>query len=258
MLKYFFIQRICSMIYFIRIMLISFEELKLALFTLRISIKSGVAPFHSWVPALVEELQDYYIIVVILSLQKILPFMILRFFHWRVFIGILVLRSLLVGVSGRIGSNSWKKLISYGSIYGNSWIILSLSNFFFVIVYLIIQLISLFCLSLYSKSNSRVNEWNSFSQETLYVKFFSLFTIAGIPPFSGFFWKLGLLTFSFYRVNFLLVFFTLVGSIYITYLYVRMFYVFCRVYTYETVFWAYSPRSSTFLFFMVAPNLFFI
>jgi len=133
-------------------------------------------------------------ILILLTLQKVIPLIFLSYsMNSAVFLIIALIRG-LVGALGAFNQNSVKKIIAYSSIAHTRWIILAIIfnlilAIFYFILYCIINyvLVSLF-------KNSRILSRDSFLKMLGTPHFnmllcFSLLTISGLPPFSGFFMK---------------------------------------------------------------------
>lgn len=178
--------------------------------------KVGIAPFHIWIPDVYEGVATiitaFFAIIpkiVIFSLLIKIIFLIKIVFEVEIS-NILIINSLLsilIGSIGAIYQITIKRLLSYSSIGHSGFLLLSISIFsieglisfiFYVIVYISIVLnIFSIILQIQQKiTGSSIKYINNISyiyknNKLLGSSFIiSLFTLAGIPPLSGFFSKL--------------------------------------------------------------------
>jgi multicomponent Na+:H+ antiporter subunit D len=114
--KYFFIQRIGSVI--ILISLFSFSSpLIVVFFVIALIIKLGIVPFHFWLPKLVSSLQPKEILLLLIW-QKIGPLFLFAFipsiqFFEKLFIGVLRAR---VGRILGLKQTQWQQIFTFSSI----------------------------------------------------------------------------------------------------------------------------------------------
>lgn len=196
----------------------SFAVITSILFMLSgILFKLGAAPFHVWLPDVYEGgptittvfliLMPKISLVILLFKILILSFQDYFYFFEKILIlaGIL---SLFLGASGALNQVKWKKFIAYSSITNIGFILFGyLSNnnfsFFCIIFYTLIYLITTIALFSFVISFRKKNFFKSYqlryindiiglsilnpvlslTQTTVF------FSVAGIPPFIGFFAK---------------------------------------------------------------------
>jgi NADH-quinone oxidoreductase subunit N len=190
--------------------------LSLVFITVGLLFKVGAAPFHFWVP-------DVYtgVPVVITMFFSLIPkigawvvlfrlanscFLSYTTFFSSLFVCVALL-SLLVGVFGGVYQTSIKRLLAFSAVSHTGYLLLGLSTFHFEgfisnLFYLFIYALSLSPIFLILGSYSSrfgVSPVDSFYNLKSIYKFSpvlslifvsSLFSLAGIPPFSGFFAKL--------------------------------------------------------------------
>lgn len=157
-------------------------------------LKIGRAPFHYWLPLIIEGL-EWINILILLTWQKINPLIILFYNNIINFLYIFIFFSLTIGAIKRFNNSSLKKIISYSSINQLRWIIISLNyNYliklylfiYFYLIIIIIKLIKLINLKYLSEIyNLKIN--NKFIKLFFFSNFLSL---GGLPPFLGFFPKI--------------------------------------------------------------------
>ncbi len=175
--------------------------------------KIGVAPFHVWVIDVYSgiSLPSFFFFSVFSKFIFVLVFfklLFLVFFEFGfVFKYILIffsIISIIVGVYGSFGSVDLRRFLAYGSISHVGFIMLSFSSYtiygmfaglFYLIVYAFLML-SFFYVYGFLKSAypnfTSINELNFIKNSNFFIAIvfsFMLFSMAGIPPFIGFFSK---------------------------------------------------------------------
>lgn len=222
--------------------------LSLIFITLGFLFKLIIVPFHMWAPDVYEGAPTY--ITAFLSIIPKLAFLVLfirfyidvffsLYFYWYNFIILLCFISLVIGSFTAFYQIKLKRLLIYSAIVNNSFFLLSFSGGTFLnlqsfILYLYFYIILIFGLFTLLLSLRRLNNFFLIKKiyELKYLFFinpilaltfsFFLFSIAGIPPFIGFFGKFyifySLLDIS---VFFIIVFFILL-SIFSVFYYIRL------------------------------------
>ena len=229
-LKYFFIQALASIVLFIRILflnLISSETFIIILFiSLSVMWKIGLPPFHGWLFSLIIDL-DWSIFFLLASWQKVLPFFLVSqilFSGYEIFIFL----SLLVRVLGSFFQSRIKKLLIFSSIFTGAWILSSMiiTKIMWVLVLVLYSTILIFCISLLRKRKIfRKDSENSYllDQRGKLHLFLLLLSIAGLPPFMGFFIKLGVLFILMERIKLFISISLIFSSVVIIFMYSRIF-----------------------------------
>lgn len=192
-IKYFIIQRIRSSILLLSIIFISlklFCNIFILILVCRLLIKLGIAPFHIWIPRVIEGIS--WINCIILSTwQKIAILILLRYLIDNFIILFPVIIRLMVGSIGGINQRSLKKLIAYSSINNMAWIIIGITirlslwlNYFLIYSFIISGLIIII-------SNMKFNYlsqfyFNSYVSLNKYFILIIIFSLGGLPPLFGF------------------------------------------------------------------------
>lgn len=163
-----------------------------------LGLKLGAAPFHFWVPRVINSL-SWYNALVLSSLQKIAPllFILVLFPNFSMlFMLILSARGALVGGIGGLNQTQILALLGYSSIGHLGWIIgLSLVSLYFSIFYFLLYLITVtvvFCL-LKTFNTNKVKRFSLKEKinRSIQVPFFiCLLSLGGLPPLLGFFPKI--------------------------------------------------------------------
>lgn len=178
--------------------------------------KVGAVPFHSWVPdvytgvplvismffSVVPKIAAW-VLLVRLSASCFLVY--ISFFSS--FFAIVGVVSLLVGVFGGVYQTSLKRLLAYSAISHTGYLLLGLSvfhfdgfvaNFVYLFTYVLSLLPVFLVFGFYSSRNSKMPVDSLYGLSSIYkqspilglVLVASFFSLAGVPPFSGFFTKL--------------------------------------------------------------------
>lgn len=213
-LIYFLIQAIASIILLFSLIILTFLNKFYLLIIFAVLIKLGSAPFHFWMPAIVEGL-NWINNLILLTWQKINPLIILFFINNFNYLNIFIILSLIVGSISGLNYSSIKKIISFSSINQLRWLILRLINnkiikiyifFYFFLIWLIIKSLINFNLN-YLNQLYNLNLKNKFIKLFIFINFLSL---GGLPPFLGFYPKLILIIkFNNTIIIFLIVIFTI-------------------------------------------------
>lgn len=225
---YFFIQIISSSILIIALISLSLYNLSyfINIFLLTsIILKLNIPPFHFWIIIIINYL-DWLLIILILSIQKIIPFYILYFniFNSSLFIFIIIL-SIIIPPIISININNLKKIFLYSSINQTRWflILIFLKNtvwFIYFISYNFISLIIIKFINQY-KLNFFSNLNNSLNLSILNL--FLFFNLARLPPLIFLFFKWYNIFIFIYSIELNLLFFILIfNSLIITFIYINI------------------------------------
>nr|YP_009681472.1 NADH dehydrogenase subunit 2 [Mytilisepta keenae]QDO71859.1 NADH dehydrogenase subunit 2 [Mytilisepta keenae] len=171
-----------------------------------IMLKGGIAPFHFWVPSVVNS-ASWLAGGLILSWQKLAPFFLVGwlFSDWMIVISAGLLA--LIGGIGGLNQHSVRGLMSYSSFVHSSWMMVALlSSFSLFIFYWMVYSMSV-VLMFWSCSKARKQFLKS--KMRVFCSCLSLFMLSGLPPFLGFVSKLLVMM----SVNSIVVFVCAIGSV---------------------------------------------
>nr|WRQ18108.1 NADH dehydrogenase subunit 2 [Tachinomorphus sp. 1 FYJ-2024a] len=195
-MKYFITQAISStIILFYIIMLLKFNSISNIMINSAILTKMGAAPFHFWMPEVIEGL-NWMNTFILLTIQKIAPMTIISYNMNKTFFIIIIIMSCMM-ISSILGINqiSIRKILAYSSINHMGWMLSSLflNYYLWMIYWMIYTMISLNIIYMlnnynifYMKQMFTLMTKNKLIQLMFSLNFLSL---GGLPPFIGFFPK---------------------------------------------------------------------
>nr|YP_010946635.1 NADH dehydrogenase subunit 2 [Margattea cuspidata]WGO57353.1 NADH dehydrogenase subunit 2 [Margattea cuspidata] len=202
-LKYFLIQTLASSSFLFFIiseilleMIIPNHETLLIMIIISspLMLKSGVAPLHWWFPSIMEGL-NWNNCLVMMTLQKIAPIILLSLLLNNILMFSISLSSGIIGSIGGMNQLSIRKLMAYSSINHIGWMLsaLVISENMWSLYFLIYStLMTTFILSIKTANISFINQINLMNNNMWIPKFIlfsSLLSLGGLPPFLGFFPK---------------------------------------------------------------------
>jgi len=155
-------------------------------------LKLGLPPFHFWFP-IISIYIDWYIITILFSIQKIIPFIIISFINYHSFYFIIIIiLTIIIPPIIIFKITNLKKLIAYSSINQIGWIlfIIIISPkiwLIYLLIYLTSMIIFTFIISQYSFSN--FNSWIIITPSIKIIIIIIMINISGLPPFTFFLFK---------------------------------------------------------------------
>nr|YP_010736923.1 NADH dehydrogenase subunit 2 [Busonia albilateralis]WEP24810.1 NADH dehydrogenase subunit 2 [Busonia albilateralis] len=229
-MKYFIIQSVSSSLFILAIMFmlmgVNMNMNVNMIICFSMFMKMGVAPFHNWLLNMVEGV-NYYMLSYMLTLMKVVPLMISMMFDLN--FNLIVVLNLFIGSICGLNQNSFRKIISYSSVFNMSFMIYSKSNFIIWMNYLVIysfMIISLiFILNkycIYYLNQMVFNQLNLINKLSLWLLIVSL---GGIPPTMGFFIKMKVIELGVYMGDMFLIFFMVMMSLLVMFYYNRICFI---------------------------------
>lgn len=193
-------------------------------------IKVGRAPFHYWIPLVIENL-DWINNYILITWQKIIPLVLRFYFITNILFNYFILISLIVRILGRLNQNSLRLIIAYSSINQIRWLLITLFiSKIILLIYILLYIIILYNLIIIFKFLQiwylRHFFFNLF-QNIVYLKFIfiiNILSIRGLPPFLGFFPKLLIVINILINNQLFLLILILSCSLLILFVYLRIFY----------------------------------
>nr|WRK67351.1 NADH dehydrogenase subunit 2 [Barbibucca biremis] len=195
-LKYFLVQALASSILLFAIMsMLTNLNSNLIFMKLLLNssllIKIGAAPFHFWFPEVMEGI-SWMMSFILMTWQKIAPFILISYCLELNFTYIIILMSIILGSIGGLNQTNLRSLMAYSSINHIGWMLSSLfiSNKFWLIYFMFYTLISLSIVTMFSKMNIfYFNQLYSAANNEPILKFLmfcNFLSLGGLPPFTGF------------------------------------------------------------------------
>nr|AML26586.1 NADH dehydrogenase subunit 2 [Staphylinidae sp. BMNH 1274708] len=193
-LKYFIVQAMASSLLLLSIIMMSIYQKNFKILLLMNSsllIKLGSAPFHFWFPEVMEG-QMWIMNYILLTLQKISPFMLLNYnMNMPYFFSIIIIMNMMVSMLLGLNQISLRKIMTFSSINHIAWMIAAIFFmktiwifYFLIYMFMLMNIIYIFDLLniFYIKQLIKINLPLYFKMLIL-MNFFSL---GGLPPFIGF------------------------------------------------------------------------
>nr|ALO71017.1 NADH deshydrogenase subunit 2 [Pselaphinae sp. 5 EF-2015] len=235
-IKYFIVQALASaiimisMIFFVNISNSPVTNLNNSInliFNSALMTKMGSAPFHFWLPEIMEGL-NWFNCFIMLTWQKITPMILMNYSINSVFIfTIIILSMLMSGILG-INQNSLRKILTYSSINHIGWMLASMMFFesiwlMYFLIYLIILFNLIMIFNLYKIFF--ITQLMFFMKSNLNLNYFfimNFLSLGGLPPFIGFFPKWLTIQVMIMNNNFFLPFFMIILTLLTLFYYVRI------------------------------------
>nr|YP_010983062.1 NADH dehydrogenase subunit 2 [Rhipicephalus pumilio]WOH23046.1 NADH dehydrogenase subunit 2 [Rhipicephalus pumilio] len=226
MITYFIIQSFSSSLFFISSFQYSLfnSEFFFGLINISVLIKLGVIPFHFWLIS-ISEFLTFYSLFILLTIQKIIPLLIIEKFMNLVMMPLYVLSSLMASIMA-MKYKLMKKILIFSSISHQGWILcLIAKKMNFWISYLMMYSIIIYTII----NNCKTINFNELSNVTiskmsLKMKnsmIMSMMSLAGMPPFLGFFMKI-MAIFLLMKMNLVLMFILILSSLVNLFFYLRI------------------------------------
>nr|ASY98288.1 NADH dehydrogenase subunit 2 [Decimiana sp. JZ-2017] len=213
-LKYFLIQAIASSIFlFLILFKINFYEMLYFLnnkfwnnsFIIPFLMKTASAPFHWWLPAIIEGL-SWFNCFIMLSIQKIAPLILISYLlSNNLFIQLIIISSAFIGAMGGLNQTSLRKIMSFSSINHIGWMLMAMIMginmwFNYFLIYTINILLIFSFMNLLNLSYI-LQIFNSFNSKKLIktLLWICILSLGGLPPLLGFFPKWIIIQFMIYN-----------------------------------------------------------
>ena len=229
LIKYFVVQRLGSVLVLMGLVaneLIGWRERAIVL---GLILKLGLAPLHLWFIHILKSLKLIRLFL-LFTAQKLLPLLALVSLLTLKRRRVLILTRLLFGRLGALFQSSWKEVLGYSSVFTGAWFILSFTQVEVILLFFLVYATSL---SLVLSSGLGQEASNRFRRRLrefigdLRLLFLGLIRLAGVPPFLGFYAKLTVILGATDLAPVWLLFGVIVRSIFIVYIYLRLFYSMC-------------------------------
>ena len=196
----------------------------------RLIAKVGIFPFHYWLPHVMggSRWSTCFIISVV---QKIAPIFVLfgLFRLYNEVIGLLAGVGSLIGGLGGLNQSQLRFILAYSSIGHMGWITICsiISYRFFLIYFLVYSVINLSIIFVLDKYNLKVLDMINLGNVGIFL-FFMLgiifISLAGLPPFLGFYPKIIVVNISVIYGSFFILFLLISGSLINIFYYLNIFF----------------------------------
>nr|YP_006234089.1 NADH dehydrogenase subunit 2 [Extatosoma tiaratum]BAM10916.1 NADH dehydrogenase subunit 2 [Extatosoma tiaratum] len=199
-LTYFLVQTIASMLMLMSIIIMMTNKMIInntynligeLLLMSSLMIKSGISPFHMWMPKMMEGM-DWNKCLILMTWQKITPMMMLSLvFKMNFIITSAMMLSIIVGSIGGLNQTSLRKLMAYSSINNNGWMLAAMmtsENMWMLYFSMYSLMMTLMTMSMMMHKIHHMNQLMSMNEST-YKKFMlliNILSISGLPPMMGF------------------------------------------------------------------------
>lgn len=198
------------------------------IYFLSLSLKAGIPPLHFWFPQVIL-CADWAQSIILLTWQKIAPFILLSYLQSQLVV-IFIITSSIVGIIGGINQIDIKLILVYSSIINSAWILSLTSNnevswWIYFISYTLITISTSYIFVKFGlKKISSLHKLRLpiFSKIRFLINFLSL---AGLPPFLGFFIKILAINLLIENnLSLIIIFILVISSIFSFYFYLRTSY----------------------------------
>nr|YP_009516547.1 NADH dehydrogenase subunit 2 [Populicerus populi]AYE40958.1 NADH dehydrogenase subunit 2 [Populicerus populi] len=227
-MKYFIIQSMSSSIFILGMifMLMGVSINYEIIITLSMTMKMGVAPFHSWVLSIVEGL-NYMVMFNMFTTMKVVPMMIIM--NMNLNLNLIIILSLLIGSISGLSQNSVRKVLTYSSVFNMSFMLYSIKNLSLWMMYLCLYSINLFMLITVLMMNNinYMNQLiiNKFELSLKLTIWILMLSSGGMPPMMGFMGKLVVIESSIYFNDWLITIIMILTSLLTMFYYNRLSFI---------------------------------
>uniref|UniRef100_UPI003001EB6A NADH dehydrogenase subunit 2 n=1 Tax=Yangisunda ramosa TaxID=3019675 RepID=UPI003001EB6A len=187
-MKYFIMQSISSAMLMMTMltMIMSGDYNYSFLLTTSLLVKTGVAPFHTWLLTVIEGLEPWMMMIT-LTINKLAPLTMISY-TTKTIMMIIMLTMILGSVSG-LNQNSFSKLIGYSSIF-NMGLIMSIIKINLMWIYYLTIYSLMMLMLIFNLIKWKINFLNqSMMSEFLLNKmsmWLNILSMGGMPPLLGF------------------------------------------------------------------------
>nr|YP_010709590.1 NADH dehydrogenase subunit 2 [Sosibia gibba]WCS40805.1 NADH dehydrogenase subunit 2 [Sosibia gibba] len=195
-LTYFLVQTIASMLMIMSFIIMSMKDINninlgSILLMSSLMIKSGMSPFHFWMPKMMEGI-NWNKCFILMTWQKLIPLMMMsNIIKINLITLTAMILSIIVGAIGGLNQTSLRKMMAYSSISNNGWMMMAmLMSEHMWMMYLIMYTIMTYIMtsSMNSYMNFHINQIMSMNESTTkkLMIMMNMLSISGLPPMMGF------------------------------------------------------------------------
>nr|YP_010709603.1 NADH dehydrogenase subunit 2 [Sosibia ovata]WCS40818.1 NADH dehydrogenase subunit 2 [Sosibia ovata] len=195
-LTYFLVQTIASMLLIMSFIIMSIKDLNnhnlgTLLLMSSLMIKSGMTPFHFWMPKMMEGL-NWNKCFILMTWQKLIPLMMMsNIIKINMITLTAMLMSIIVGAIGGLNQTSLRKMMAYSSISNNGWMMMAMlmSEYMWMIYFIMYSIMTyIMTTSMNEYMNFHMNQIMSMNESTTkkLMIMVNMLSISGLPPMMGF------------------------------------------------------------------------
>nr|YP_010574637.1 NADH dehydrogenase subunit 2 [Leucorrhinia albifrons]UZI00208.1 NADH dehydrogenase subunit 2 [Leucorrhinia albifrons] len=194
-MKYFLIQAMASILFLIAILINEMSNFFMEnsvsyLISSALLMKMGAAPFHFWFPGVMEGI-DWMNCFILMTWQKIAPFILISYKMMNDLIIMVIFMSTLIGSIGGLNQNSIRKIMAYSSISHLGWMLsaMMISNNTWVMYFIVYSMMNTAVIYLFHSTYMFHLSQMYFTKSNPLIKFsmmISMLSLGGLPPFLGF------------------------------------------------------------------------
>nr|QGX43520.1 NADH dehydrogenase subunit 2 [Panulirus polyphagus] len=230
-LKYFLIQAIGSAVIIFAAPVSINSEMFYSTILFALMLKLGASPFHFWLPAVMEGL-NWIQAIILMTVQKIAPMFLMCHVTTNPMISYIMILcamlSAMVGSMGGLNQTSLRKMLAFSSLNHIGWMLtaLTISESSWLVYFLFYCVISTSICLLFNLQQTfylpQLYMNKNLAPYTNLVNSFSLLSLGGLPPFTGFIPKWILIESLTMAKMFLPALILIVSSLITLYFYLRM------------------------------------
>nr|YP_010222537.1 NADH dehydrogenase subunit 2 [Dalpada cinctipes]UCC45961.1 NADH dehydrogenase subunit 2 [Dalpada cinctipes] len=191
---YFLVQAMSSALFMMMILIKSInvnmsKEFINTIITLSMLIKLGAAPFHSWMPKIMSNM-NWNKVIILMTWQKLAPLMMISNMYNNYIINISILSCVIIGSMGGINQTSLRKMMGYSSINHMGWM-MSLIKFMnlWMLYFTIYSIMMFMAVKMFKYYNiyylNQLSGMYMMNMEKINW-FIMMLSLGGLPPFIGF------------------------------------------------------------------------
>lgn len=203
-----------------------------------ILIKIGGAPFHFWLPQVIDKIR-WTNNLILITIQKIAPIIILSYIINTRFLIFIVIFNIIISAMSGFNQTSLRKIMAFSSINHIGWIFIGLifNDALWLNYFIFYSIFSLAIVIIFKTFNLFYIK-QTFSLKINYLQkiliFCSFLSLGGLPPFLGFFPKWIIIQFL-VKFNIPLLTVIVLCSLIILYFYLRICYSAFILYNYFNI-----------------------
>nr|YP_010240495.1 NADH dehydrogenase subunit 2 [Chlorops oryzae]QTF87836.1 NADH dehydrogenase subunit 2 [Chlorops oryzae] len=192
-------------------------------------LKIGGAPFHFWFPNIIEGM-SWINGFILMTWQKIAPFMLMSYTINNFLIIISAILSVLFGSLGGLNQTFLRKLMAFSSINHLGWMISSLflNQNIWMMYFLMYSFLSFNMIFMFNSQKifhiNKMFSMFSYSKSLKFMLMMNLLSFGGLPPFMGFIPKWILINLLSFNNQLLLMFILIMTTLITLYFYLRICY----------------------------------